>query len=126
MRVARLVGLGLVVTGLACSKDSTSYGGGGGGGGGGGIPPPAANQVYMQGTAFNPSTRTVTVGTTVEWVNQDPFAHTTTRSASPETWDSGTLNAGGRFSRLFNTAGSFSYICNIHGVAMSGTIVVNP
>lgn len=115
MRVARLLVVGVLVVGMACSE--STYGGGGGGGGG-----PTANQVFMQNTAFNPTTRTVPVGTTVTWVNQDPFAHTTTSNTGA--WDSGSVASGGSFPRVFNTAGNFPYHCTIHGTIMSGTIVV--
>ena len=104
----------VVVVGVACG--SASYGTGGGGGS------PTANQVFMQNTAFNPATRTVSVGTTVTWVNQDPFAHTTTSNSGA--WDSGSIASTGSFQRTFATAGTFPYHCTIHGTPMSGTIVV--
>ena len=50
--------------------------------------------------------------------------HTVTATAS--SWDSGNVAAGGTFTRRFDTPGTFSYFCTIHGAAvMSGTVTVN-
>jgi plastocyanin/LysM repeat protein len=98
-------------------------------------PPPTTGQVtiVMQNIAFNPQTITIHVGQTVVWRNDDAVPHTTTSgSCSGNTctptpgWDSGTLNTGQSFSHMFNTAGTFSYYCRIHGAAMQGTVVVMP
>lgn len=117
------VALGVVVAG-ACSD---SYGTGNGNDGGGG---PSANQVFMQSTAFNPSTRTVATGTTVTWSNKDGFAHTVTSSSVPsgaQSFSSGNLGGGATFQVTFSTAGTYQYFCSIHGTAtsgMRGTVVV--
>ena len=107
---------------LATEPPVPSYGGGGGGGGG-----PTANQVFMQNTAFNPATRTVSVGTTVTWVNQDGFTHTTSSSpGSAQTWDV-TVGPGASTSVTFSAAGTYEYYCRIHGtptIGMRGTIIV--
>jgi len=42
------------------------------------IAPLAANEVSIQGMAFNPPTLTVTKNTTVKWTNNDALAHTVT------------------------------------------------
>jgi plastocyanin len=114
----RLVGA-LLAMSAACSED---YGTGGGG------CTPTASQVCMTGSAFNPTTRTVTAGTTVTWRNGDGVTHTVTNNpGSAETFNQ-TVNAGGTFARAFNTPGTFAYHCTIHGSptsGMRGTIVVN-
>ena len=88
---------------------------------------PGENQVWMQGTAFVPSTLTVSVGTTVTWTNKDPVAHTAT-SGTPGnptgTFSSGNLSQNGTFSHTFDTAGTFNYFCEIHPTQMTGQIVV--
>ena len=111
---------GIVVAALglmaACSS-STSPGSG-----------PGPSQVFMQGSAFNPTTRTVTAGTTVTWVNKDAVAHTVTYSSGVgSSFSSGNINGGGTFTVTFNTAGTVQYYCTIHGTptaGMHGTIVV--
>jgi plastocyanin len=84
----------------------------------------APDEVVIQGFAFSPSPRTISVGTTLTWVNHDGTAHTTTGGTGAETWNSGTLGENGRFSHTFTSPGSYQYVCSIHP-EMHGTIVVN-
>jgi plastocyanin len=42
-----------------------------------------------------------------------------------EPFESGNILNGGQFVHTFNTAGSFSYFCRIHGSNMSGTVNVS-
>jgi plastocyanin len=98
---------------IGCSS-STGYGGGGGG-------TPGPNQVFMQNTAFNPTTRTVSAATVVTWVNHDGVAHTVTYDSGPgNTFDSGNINAGASFTVTFSTAGTIQYHCKIHGSPGAG------
>jgi plastocyanin len=112
-RLAAVAALGLV---LGCGS-STSTGAA-----------PGPNQVFLQNIAFNPSTRTVSAGTTVQWVNQDGVTHTVTYDSGPGTaFDSGNLAGGADFSVTFATPGTIQYHCTIHGspgAGMHGTIVV--
>ncbi len=99
---------------MSCSSDSNSnpYGNNGGGN-------PGANEVWIQGMAFSPVTRTVSVGTTVTWTNKDAAAHTVTGTG----WGSGNLGQNATFAHTFAAAGSFPYHCTIHS-GMTGTITV--
>jgi plastocyanin len=87
---------------------------------------PGTNEIFMKNTAFTPVNKTISVGTTLTWKNQDNFAHTVT-SGTPGNpsglFDSGNLGSGGTFSFTFNSAGSFKYFCSIHS-SMTGTITV--
>ncbi len=69
---------------------------------------------------------TITVGTTINWVWVGNLRHSTTQTSGPETWDSGEFTAPHSFSHMFNTPGSYSYVCTVHGVPMTGTVTVNP
>jgi plastocyanin len=71
--------------------------------------------------AFQPDDLNIAAGTTVTWTNTDSTSHTSTSDAAG--WNSGTLPPGGRFSLVFQTAGTFSYHCAIHP-GMVGTVVV--
>ena len=127
MRRSPLLVLGMALAGsLAACGSATGYGSGGGSGSSnGGMP--AANQVFMQNIAFFPQTRTVAVGTTVQWVNQDGFTHTVTKDSGPGAAFNSTVNAGSSFSVRFDVAGTYEYHCSIHGspgAGMHGTIVV--
>jgi plastocyanin len=69
---------------------------------------------------FDPTATTVTPGTTVTWTWGGRVDHNVT-------FDDGAASGSkstGNYQRTFNTAGTFSYHCTIHGAAMSGTITV--
>lgn len=124
----RLIPKALIVTLLAAGCSS---GGGGGStptgpsGPGGGA---ATAQVAIDGDAYLPSgtavfapdTITVDPGTTVTWRNNDQTTHTTTAGGGQ--W-SGTVAAGGSFSRQFTASGTYEYHCSLHAY-MTGTVVV--
>ena len=97
-----------------CSNEDDNGDGNGGG-------TPAANEVWIQGNAFNPGNRTVSVGTTVTWTNKDGIAHTVTSNTGA--FGSGSLANNATFSFTFDTAGSYPYHCTIHP-GMTGTITV--
>lgn len=63
----------------------------------------------------------VTVGTTVEWTNNDPMPHTVTSTS--KSFDSGLINPGKTFRYTFTKAGTYSFFCTPHPF-MKGTIVV--
>jgi len=77
--------------------------------------------VSVGDNTFSPATVTINVGDTVtwNWVGQNP--HTVT--ADDGSFDS-PQQTSGSFSHTFNTAGTFEYICEVHGQSMSGTVVV--
>jgi len=82
---------------------------------------PGANEVWLQNTAFNPASITVSVNTTIKWTNKDGFAHTVTSNSS--LFDSGTINSGGTYSHQFTSAGTYAYHCTFHA-SMTGTVIV--
>ena len=73
-------------------------------------------------TAYAPGTVTIKVGDSVNWVNNDSIAHTSTAN-NGTTFSSGTIAPGGSFRATFNTAGSFAYHCAFHP-GMIGTVTV--
>ena len=83
----------------------------------------AGTEVSVVDVAFAPADIEVPVGTTVDWTNQDPFAHTVT--ARDGAFDSGTLDGGEAFSQTFGEPGTFGYFCAIHP-SMTGTVTVTP
>lgn len=82
--------------------------------------------VEMRDIAFNPRMVTVPPGTTVVWVNRDPFDHTVT--ADDGSFNSGLIPPGGTFRVTFQRPGRYPYYCIPHGgpggVGMSGVVVV--
>ena len=91
--------------------------------------PPAAGEVTidMANFAFSPTDTTVSVGTTVTWVNQDSGPrHSAT--ASDESFDTGLFDGGEQASFTFGEPGTFVYYCILHGSpdgsGMAATITV--
>ncbi len=82
--------------------------------------PPTGASVSISDNSFSPPSLTVPVGTTVVWTNRGGSKHTVTAAG---TFDSGILSPGTTFSFTFTTAGTYGYVCELHG-GMSGTIVV--
>jgi plastocyanin len=81
---------------------------------------PADNEVWMQNLDFVPGTRTVSVGTTVIWINKDDVLHNVTSTQFPS---SGNLARGATHSVTFDEAGSYEYTCTLHP-GMDGIIRV--
>jgi plastocyanin len=71
--------------------------------------------------AFQPASLEIPAGTTMTWTNSGAATHTAT--ADNGAFDSGRLAPGASFSQTFNSAGTFTYHCEIHP-QMTGTIVV--
>jgi len=80
----------------------------------------APGSVGMVDFAFSPASVTVNVGDSVTWSNGGEEPHTATGSG----FDTGAVAPGASASATFSTAGSFSYICEIHPF-MKGTVVVD-
>lgn len=108
----------------SCNKSSynSMTGMTGGTGGAGGTGGPGANEVFIQGLAFNPASITVAAGTTITWTNKDAITHTVTSDS--KLWDSGSVGPNGTFSFTFATAGTFPYHCNVHP-SMTASVTVN-
>lgn len=85
-----------------------------------------ANEIFIQGMAFSPSNKTISVGTTLKWTNKDGVNHTVTSGipgASTGLFDSDNLSSNGTFSFTFSQVGTFKFYCKIHS-SMTGTINV--
>jgi plastocyanin len=80
----------------------------------------ATSAVTIQNFAFAPNSPTITVGDTVTWTNRDAASH----SAKFSDRATAVLTQGQSGSLQFTVAGTFSYICGIHGASMQGTIIV--
>jgi plastocyanin len=76
--------------------------------------------VAMQITGFTPATITVKRGTTVSFVNKDPYPHTATSEGH---FDSKEVGPGKTWKYAAKQAGRFDYICTLHP-NMKGTLVV--
>lgn len=81
--------------------------------------------ISMYNMTFSPSSKTVAKGTVVIWTNNDSYPHTVT-SNDGTSFNSGNIDAGKTFSYTASVAGTYEYHCTIHGLSMSGTLVVTP
>lgn len=85
-------------------------------------PEPHILDIGMSGSKFNPAKIKIKVGETVTWTNNDSVQHTVT--ATDGLFNSGTLTRGQNFQYNFTTTGIYNYYCELHGVVMSGTVIV--
>ena len=81
----------------------------------------ATTAVNIQGFAFVPPSVTIIVGDTVTWTNKDAAAHSVVANGVGQTPVLTQNQSGGL---AFNAAGTFPYICGVHGSAMMGTVIV--
>ncbi|HEX9127658.1 MAG TPA: plastocyanin/azurin family copper-binding protein [Gemmatimonadaceae bacterium] len=86
----------------------------------------------MTASTFNPTTRTVAVGSTVTWQNSSGMGHNgvwdnaTAKAAAlagDGTGDMTNFDTGMSHTRLFNTAGTYGFHCTIH-IGMTATLTV--
>ena len=75
------------------------------------------------------NTSTITAGTTINWVWVSGIHNVESGACPPCTpagqFSSGAPQTSGTFSFTFTTAGTFPYYCEVHGQAMTGTVIVN-
>ncbi len=83
--------------------------------------PPPTNTVSIKNMAFSPASLSVSAGSTVTWYNNDAVAHTVT--ADDGSFDSGNIPMGGKYSKVFSSAGTFAYHCTIHPMMMATVTV---
>ena len=76
--------------------------------------------VTIYPTAFSPSTVTIHVNDSVEWIWQSNF-HTS--SSTTGLWDSGLYNAPHNYTYQFTSPGTFPYECSYHGFTGSVTVL---
>lgn len=105
----------LILSIAACGGDSTDTVSATGGGG------ESTATVTIDNFEFVASELTVGVGTTVTWRNVQAANHTVTGDDGE--FDSADLPEGAEFSQIFDTAGTFTYHCEIHPT-MTGTVIV--
>ena len=81
----------------------------------------AGSEAQIQDFSFAPSNISVPMGATVTWRNGGEAQHTVT--AVGGSFDSEMIESGGSWTRTFETAGTFAYVCAFHP-AMEGVVEV--
>jgi len=90
---------------------------------------PAGAKVAMRAMAFSPRVLEVTAGTTVSWVNEDPFDHAVaygtpdTPAAERLFESSGDFGQGGAFSFTFDVPGTHDIYCSTIGHYAAGMVM---
>jgi plastocyanin len=79
--------------------------------------------VRIVNLSFGPSEVRVRAGTRVRWANGDQVQHSVT--ADDGAFDSGLIDAGRTFERVFDRPGTYSYHCTPHPF-MHGRVIVEP
>lgn len=85
------------------------------------VPGQSASVTATAGTSFDPQNVTVAPGGTVTWTFQANHNVTFSTAGAPANIPD---KASGSEARTFPTAGTYNYICTIHGAGMSGTVRV--
>jgi plastocyanin len=122
MNILKVLAVASLAALAGCGSSSTgpSYGNGNGGG----CTPGSGTVCLVAGNKFSPSQITVTAGSNVTFNNTSgtthnvTFANTAGAPANVDDFASGTKVVA------FPTAGTFDYHCTIHGLSMSGVVVV--
>ncbi len=78
----------------------------------------AGHAVSIVDGAFRPGNTTIKLGDSVTWTNRGSTIHDVTF----DTFGSPEMSPGRRYSHAFKRAGTFNYVCTIHG--FGGTVVV--
>jgi len=78
-------------------------------------------EVKIDNFSFGPAAITVSVGTTVTWINRDDIPHTVV--STDKVFKSKVLDTDEKFSYTFSKAGEYPYFCSIHP-KMTGKVVV--
>ena len=81
--------------------------------------------IAMNARQFSPHVRVVSLGSTVEYPNQDPFSHNIFSTAAGAAFDLGTYPGGTTRSVTFRKTGAFPIYCNIHSGMTAYVVVVS-
>ena len=89
--------------------------------------PPAAPKHYkllQKDKSFSPRVLAVPVGSSVEFINEDPIFHNVFSLSPPTPFDLGLYRAGKSKTRTFNAAALYRVFCNIHPQMTAVILVV--
>ncbi|HEY4659174.1 MAG TPA: hypothetical protein VIH11_06675 [Gemmatimonadaceae bacterium] len=86
--------------------------------------PETKAQMAIIGRQFSPRVRVVTVGSSVEYPNQDPFSHNVFSTAAGAAFDLGLYGSGKSKAAHFRKPGAFPVYCNIHEKMTAYVVVV--
>jgi plastocyanin len=83
---------------------------------------PSIVNIRIESYAYNSNNVSISAGTTVRWTNYDNDLHSVTENNG--LFDSGRFSQGQSWQYTFNTPGTYTYFCTVHGQFMTGTVNV--
>ncbi len=78
-------------------------------------------EVKVDNFTFKPDTPTISVNSTVTWVNKDDVPHTI--ASTDGLFKSQALDTDEKYSHTFTNAGTYSYYCSIHPKMVAQVVV---
>lgn len=99
------------------------------GGGGGPVGDITVGNIFFRSVrngTQNPAVDTIAAGSTITWAWNAAGSHSIRSTGTPAIFRNSVVmgNAGDTYSVTFNTPGTYTYDCSVHGSAMTGRIVV--
>jgi plastocyanin len=85
---------------------------------------PENAQIAMESRQYVPHVRVVTVGSTVEFPNQDPFRHNVFSKSGPGEFDLGLYQRGETRGATLRRPGVYPVFCNIHARMLAFVVAV--
>lgn len=83
------------------------------------------HQVVMKSISYDPKMIHIKPGDSVEWVNKSYTDHSATANDG-KAFDTGYISPQKNSKRIsFPSPGTYAYHCSMHGISMSGQIVVD-
>jgi plastocyanin len=83
-----------------------------------------AAKAEIRTMTFGPRRIEITVGTAIQWTNNDPLVHTIT--ADDGSWDSGPIEPGKTWTHTFAQAGEYAFHCTPHPFMKAVIVVRQP
>jgi plastocyanin len=130
MRRSAWIMAAAVLSLAACGSGTSPDGGGGGGGGGGGpVGQVTVGNIFFRSAhngSRNPAVDTIAAGSSVTWTWNAAGSHSIQSTGLPGIFRSSVVMvaANNTYSVTFDTPGTYTYDCGVHGSAMTGRIVV--
>lgn len=121
MRITRLGSVLAAFVALGCGGGDGPTNNGGNNGGANTCTS-TSNAVQVLDNRYSPSCTTVPPGTTVTWTWGGNVANSHT--VTFPTGETSPNQTSGTFTRTFAAAGTYTYVCTVHGAAMGGRVVV--
>ena len=134
MGIKRAVSVIVTVASIAACSGGDGYltgagngNGNGGGGGAAGAVTVGSGIQFVSGhnATMNPAVDTIVAGSAITWTWTGTLPHSVRSLGTPSFTSSGTQTSG-TYVVTFTTPGTYRYQCDVHGQAMTGTIVVLP